>query len=78
VGEPSFVNVESAAQRFILTHLHEAPELSLESLTLTGNLYVQNGVDHENKNNGKEYTPYRRLSAIVENDTVYQFVRTEK
>jgi hypothetical protein len=81
VGKPSFVNVRiSSTKVYFDTPTTEAPELSLESLTLTGNLYsTKTGrLTMKIKNNGKEYNSLIGVYLqSVENDTVYQFVRTE-
>jgi hypothetical protein len=81
VGKPSYVNVRiSSTKVYFDTPTTEAPELSLESLTLTGNLYsTKTGrLTMKIKNNGKEYNSLIGVYLqSVENDTVYQFVRTE-
>lgn len=81
VGKPSFLNMKvSSSKVYFSTPTNEKPQLNLESLTVTGNLYESKmgRITLKIKNNGKEYNSLIGVSLqSVETNSVYQFVRTE-
>ena len=81
VGKPSFLNVRvSSSKVYFGTPTGEKPQLNLESMTVTGNLYeTKTGrITLKIKNNGKEYNSLIGVALqSVTDGSVSQFIRTE-